>query len=484
MANKNTDSTKKEGSLPVVFSKDEMNLAEFPFSLLSRRAKANQKTIEINQQVKDQEGRIIKQEWVVTGSDKYGLPLAIDEDVYIALMQLYKENDFKSRRVHFSRYELVHAMGKELSKGSYDRVEEAFNRLVSVTIVSKNAFWDNKGEAYVSKAFHLFDSYSLYNERLTGREREQQSLPRSNIVMSEFLFDSIKAGYIKNLDARFYFSLDTPLSKRLYRYLDKKRYQKTRFEISLLKLASLLPVQDQYISQIKRRLERPHNELIEKGFLKSVIYEKIKRSDGEKIIYVFPRVPSLKHRQKDIAGTDMPDQPGISEEKISLRRQLIERGITETVAAGLVEKYPTEQIEKQIEVFDCLLKADSPLLEQNPPGFLRKAIENNYIPPQEYAREAAKREKKEAEEVRIKEAERKRQAAIEEELVNWDKVPPAERVKGFVDFWIEGERFKRGNPPTAEEIEAKIKEQVSDLPRTEEERRQYLALEHTLEKYF
>ena len=485
MASKNADSTNKKGSLPVVFSKDEMNLAEFPFTLLSRRAKATQKTIEINQQVKDQEGRIIKQEWVVTGSDKYGLPLAIDEDVYIALMQLYKENDFRSRRVHLSRYELIHTiMGKEITKGSYDRVEEAFNRLVSVTIVSKNAFWDNKGEAYVSKAFHLFDSYSLYNERLTGREREQQSLPRSNVVMSEFLFDSIKAGYIKNLDTKFYFSLDTPLSKRLYRYLDKKRYQKTRFEIGLLKLAALLPVQDQYISQIKRRLKRPHNELIEKGFLKSVTYKETKHSDGEKIIYAFPRVPSLRHRQKYVVGTDTPDQLEISEEKISLRRQLIKRGITETVATGLVEKYPTDQIEKQIEVFDCLLEADSPLLEQNPAGFLRRAVEDNYMPPQEYAREAAKRETKEAEEARIKEAERKRQAAIEEELVNWDKIPPAKRVKGFLDFWIEGERLKRGNPPTVEEIEAKIKEQVSDLPRTAEERRQYLAREHTLEKYF
>ena len=57
-------------------------------------------------------------------------------------------------------------------------------------------------------------------------------------------------------------------------------------------------------------------------------------------------------------------------------------------------------------------------------------------------------------------------------------------MKGFVDFWIEGEKIQRGRLPTAEEIEVKVKEQVNDLPQTEEERRQYLAREHTLEKYF
>ncbi len=484
MADKNANFTEKEEGLPVVLSKDEMNLAEFPFTLLSRRARADQKTIEVSQQIKDREGRTIKQEWIVTGSDKYGLPLAIDEDIYIALMQLYKEDDFSSRSVYFSRYEMLRIMGKETSKRGYDRVEEAFNRLVSVTIVSKNAFWDNKARMYVSRAFHLFESYSLYDERFTGREREQQSLPLSNIVMSELLFDSIGSGYIKNLDIKLYFSLDTPLSKRLYRYLDKKRYQKTRFEIGLLKLAALLPIQDQYPSQVKRRLDRSHNELIEKGFLKSAIYKETRNSDGEKVVYVFPRASLSKQRGKYISGADASDQSEMSEVKTYLRQQLIERGITETVATGLVEKYTVEQIEKQIEVFDCLLKAESPLLEKNPPGFLRKAIEDDYVPPQEYVRETAKQEKRETEEARIAEAERKRQAAVEEELANWDKVPPAERVKGFVDFWIEGEKIKKGSPPTTEEIKAKVKEQVNDLPNTEEERRQYLTREHTLEKYF
>jgi len=57
-------------------------------------------------------------------------------------------------------------------------------------------------------------------------------------------------------------------------------------------------------------------------------------------------------------------------------------------------------------------------------------------------------------------------------------------VKGYVGFWAEVEKMKRGGLPTAEEIAAKVEEQVNNLPQTEEERRQYLAREHPLEEYF
>lgn len=467
MTNQNNISVKE--NMSVVIGKDEMNLAEFPFTLLSRRAKVGQNTIEVSQQVRDPRGRIVKQEWVVTGGDKYGLPLAVDEDVYIALMQLYEETDFKEKRVFFSRYQILSMIGKETSKKGYDRIEGALNRLVSVTIVSKNAFWDNNAKRYVSKIFHLFESADLYEEMPGRKKSDQQALPLSNVVMSEFLFDSIKAGYIKNLNTRLYFSLRTPLSKRLYRYLDKKKYQKSIFEIELLKLAALLPIQDKYPSQIRRRLDRVHAELMEKGFLKSVSYEKTKDRDKEKVIYTFPQMFLTGGKKGEVTT--------------SLKQKLIERRIAAPVAAKLVENYPDQRIEKQIEVFDWLVEKNSHSLGKNPPGFLRKAIEDNYATPSEYINEMGQRERKKAENAKKAEAERKRQAAIEDELANWDKITPKKRVEGFINFWIQGERLNKGEPPTPEEIEAKRREQIAALPQTEEARRQYLDLEHTIEKY-
>ena len=120
--------------------KDEMNLAEYPFTLLTRRVSENQKTIEVQQQVRTETGEVITQSWVVTGSDRYGLPLAIDEDIYIALMKILKDGGFRDRTIPFTRYQILRILGKDISKREYDRIQQSLDRLVGTTITSKNAF--------------------------------------------------------------------------------------------------------------------------------------------------------------------------------------------------------------------------------------------------------------------------------------------------------------------------------------------------------
>lgn len=395
-----------------IITKEEMNLAEFPFTLLSHRTSENQKTIEIDQKIRDRNGRIINQKWIVTGSDKFGLPLAADNDIYLALMQIFKENGFESRQVYFTRYQLLKTMDQIPSKQTYKMVERALDRMISVTVKSENAFWDNRAKTYVTKAFHLFDSYDLYDERNRNYDYIQPGLPLSNVVMSEFLFNSIKSSYIKSLDIGFYFTLQTPLTRRLYRFLDKKKYHKNVYEIDIMSLSSLMPLHDPYLSQIKRRLEKAHQELIDKGYLKNVVYNKNQGSGQEIVVYVFE-------------DSSLPVQPELnlefnildSENTNIILQKLIDRGITRAVAQQLTTNYSAEQIENQIEAFDWLTTKKSPLLERNPAGFLRKAIEENYQVPSDYLREKKrelakqkKEQEKEAEQSRLEEIQRQVEA--------------------------------------------------------------------------
>lgn len=407
MDKKNNSNKKAITSIDYV-TKEEMNLAEFPFTLLSYRTSENQKTIEIEQKTHDRNGRLINQRWIVAGSDKFGLPLAIDNDIYLALMQIFKENGFENRQVYFTRYQLLKTMDQIPSRQTYKMIERTLDRLISVTVKSENAFWDNRAKTYVTKAFHLFDSYDLYDERSRDYDETQPGLPLSNVVMSEFLFNSIKSSYIKSLDIGFYFTLQTPLTRRLYRFLDKKKYHRSVYEIDILGLASLMPLQDRYSSQIKRRLEKSHQELIDKGYLKSVAYKKNPNGTQEMIVYVF-KEPSF------------PEQPELnfefnalgSENVGSILQKLIDRGITKVVAQQLATNYSVEEIENQIEAFDWLTMKKSPLLERNPAGFLRKAIEENYEVPTDHQREKKrelakqkKKQEKEIEQSRLEEIQR------------------------------------------------------------------------------
>ena len=268
---------------PIILGKDEMNLAEYPLSILTHRVPRNRKTYSFTQRITDHQGTIIKQSWSVLGSDKYGLPTPYDDDVLIALLYYYKEQKPQGKKIHFSLYKLCQIMQKALSKREYDRMRDSLNRLTSTTIVATNCFYDNLAKSWVSEAFHLFDRYKLYQER-KGRAASPHL---SFVEMSAFFHQSVAvANYIKDLNLGIYYSLALPISKRLFRYLDKNRYKKNRYEEAVMRMASKLPLTYAYPSQVKQKLARAHEELLRHGYLANVTYD-VTREGEDKVIYDF-----------------------------------------------------------------------------------------------------------------------------------------------------------------------------------------------------
>jgi Replication initiator protein A len=269
--------------VPVVLGKDEMNLAEYPFSVLTHRIPRHRKTYSFTQRITDHQGTVIKQSWSVLGSDKYGLPTPYDDDVLMALLYCYKEHKPQGKKIHFSLYKLCQIMQKTLSMREYDRLRDSLNRLTSTTIVATNCFYDNLAKSWVSEAFHLFDRYKLYQER-KGRAASPYL---SFIEMSEFFYRSVAvANYIKDLNLGIYYSLALPISKRLFRYLDKNRYKKRRYEEAIMRMARKLPLTYAYPSQVKQKLVRAHEELLRHGYLTNVTYG-LTHEGEDKLIYEF-----------------------------------------------------------------------------------------------------------------------------------------------------------------------------------------------------
>ena len=281
--------------IPEFLGKDEMNLAEYPFSLLTHRTPSHLKTYTFTQDIIDGNGKTISQTWSILGSDKFGLPTPYDDDVILALLYCYKDQNFERRKIHFTLYKLCHIMQKTPSKREYDRIRESLNRLTSTTIEALNCFYDNDAKSWVNETFHLFDRYRLYQER-KGRG---SSLPLSFIEMGEVFHRSVAvANYIKNLDLDTYYNLSLPTSKRLFRYLDKNRYNKSRYEESIMKMARKLPLSYAYPSQIKQKLARAHDELLKKGYLGNVTYSNSRKGE-EKVVYQFIS-QSEKNARKDV----------------------------------------------------------------------------------------------------------------------------------------------------------------------------------------
>src|SRR3954453_24045588 len=87
--------------------RDELNLAEFPITLLADRVPDGCKTLVFEDTVFDQQANsVVTRRLTITGSDRSRLPTAVDDEILVALIQLTKLKHFESRRANFTRYGL------------------------------------------------------------------------------------------------------------------------------------------------------------------------------------------------------------------------------------------------------------------------------------------------------------------------------------------------------------------------------------------
>ena len=243
--------------------RDEMNLAEFPISVLTDRVPNGLKTLEFEAGG----GKL-----VVTGSDAYGLPTAMDADVIIGLVQLTKlRNDFTDPSVTFTRYELLRLLGWPDRGEDYRRLEESLHRWVGVTLRYDEAWWDNDIKCRVDASFHILESVVIVDQavRQKLRARDRQEPPPSQFTWNRIFFKSCQAGNLKRLDLETYFALKSAVTKRMYRFLDKRFYSRAdwTFDLHEFALGHVGLSRNYTAAKIKEKIQPALEELEAVGFL-------------------------------------------------------------------------------------------------------------------------------------------------------------------------------------------------------------------------
>ena len=397
-----------------VIGKDEMNLCEYPMSVITRKPKAGKRVLKHSEEKELPNGKKLLMKWVIEGSPEHGLPTPFDNGVYLALLYLWKQQGCENPLVSFTRFQLCQVMGLKPGGSSYQNILNALRRLTSMRVEAENTFWDKKNKKYPLVNFGLIDSFILYTEK--------DDKTKSFVRFSDTLYNSLMAGYIKNIDLTLYFSLKNPVARQLFRYLDKKRLGKYQFEISLCKLAYNHLGFDRDIhkkaSKIKRSLEPAHKELIDCGFLGAIEYTPMKNTRYEKIVYKF-------QQQKKLKGIDTP-----------LVRDMVEVGVTEAVARQVIKEYPECRIRSQIEALPYR-KAE------NPAAVLMASIKGNWTIPKTIADEY----KQEMQSVAVQKEEEEKKAHREQVkayIKSLSKEEDEELTKRAIELaWKEGRKIFR-----------------------------------------
>jgi hypothetical protein len=254
--------------------RDNMNLAEVPITLLADRVPKGVGTLVF----KTAHGQV-----TVSGSSKYGLPLAGDADIIVGLIYLTKrENDFTNPKVNFNRCELIELMGWKKTGGNYKRLDEGMQRWVGTTLEYENSWYNNTVKRTTDATFHILESVVVYDRELRRHARTmQRELPLSQFVWNGIFFESCQTNYVKKLDINTYFSLHSSISRQMMRFLDKRLYIRKDLTFGLREFAwENVGLSRNYSDlDLRKKLKVGFDELLDVGFLKLAEFISVRRGE-------------------------------------------------------------------------------------------------------------------------------------------------------------------------------------------------------------
>jgi hypothetical protein len=390
--------------------RDEMNLVEFPITLLTDRVPKEQTEAVYQDEIFDERtGRTLSRKLTITAGN-HGLTTPVDDEIILALIQLTKlKNNFTNRKVEFTRHELVQLLGWSVGGAKYERIEVALDRWTSVHLKYENAWRDNRTKTWTSKeAFHIIDKYELNDTRIAS---DQLDLIPSYIVWGEDIFESFQAGYLKPLDYDACMGLSNSTAKRMYRFLDKRFHHKPDWTFDLKELAHEhigLGRHYEGPAHLKRNLQPAIAELEAIDFLELMPEgERFQKNGRDWKIRLIQKAPAL-------APSAPPALPP-AEQEPPLVAELVKRGVSTDVARKLVQESDAEVIRLQIDILDFRLAGKKAGKIDDPAAWLVAAIRHPHTPPKDYVSPAERQQAEQARQAEERQAAEDRRRQKEEE---------------------------------------------------------------------
>lgn len=284
---------------------DELNIARLSLISVQERIPQGYRDWSVELEDGDRRYRVTCQ-----AMPEYGVPHGIDTDITAALVNLYIDQGSPADgSVTCTPYQLLKMAGLDTSGRYYAALEESLKRLTTTNYFIAEGWRDHPRRRWTNVNFRYID-------RLEFSSGEAGRLDASSILkitLPQEIARSVRSGYIKPLDLSFMQTLKRPPTRALYRLLDSQRRDPEHpevvamsYEVGLMEWAEACKIVTDRPSLAQRTLDAAHEELLDKGFLKSVEY--VGRGKKKVLRYTFgeafiPPDPLLVQRLADIGIT-------------------------------------------------------------------------------------------------------------------------------------------------------------------------------------
>ena len=224
--------------------------------------------------------------WRVLPSPEDRMPGTFDQDVYIELLRRFNEADEPADgAISFTLHAFLRAMGRRVDGRTYEQLRSALGRFERTTLESQGAYESMAGGGRSDVRFTLLTAVAVERRRTKDREQLLLFHPISTaepgvarVVLSAVVRENLAADHVVSLSAPCYWSLASPVARRLYRLLEVARAEeRLTWRIALDKLAEQMPLAQRYPSHLQRVLQPAHDMLVAAGVLRNAVIRQQQR---------------------------------------------------------------------------------------------------------------------------------------------------------------------------------------------------------------
>lgn len=417
----------------------EFNFIKFPFFDLYRHSKRD--TVEVVDELVLPDGGQQKTLWKVSRLVDSKFPGALAKRVHREVIerivsQLPRPIRNPIRLGSFNS--ICRMLGiNPNSGGNFKSIRDALQDIALAGIRSHSTFFIKNRRAYLNDTFHLYDRVILAGEELP----DGTTADSVYVVLGSWYLENINANYVVPLDFDYYRQLRSTVASRMYELLHHWFFvalqnNQAAVDRRYSTLCAYFPLAPQgNLWKARKQLRDAHKQHVESGYLVDLpAWQPIPNvKDDWRLVYLAgPKaIDEYRRNQKRRIHQEptAPDEnlptaqlllpaaasPLLPDLQKDLMRELVLRGISDSVALPMVQAHAPDLIQKKLEVFDWLIDKRDRRVSQNPAGYLRTSIEKDYAIPSNFTpREERLRQAAEKSALEVAEKKAKAKAAQEQ----------------------------------------------------------------------
>ena len=219
--------------------------------------------------------------WRVLPAPGERLPGTFDQDVYVELLRRFHEAASPvDGALTFTLHAFLRSMGRRVDGRTYEQLRSALTRLERTILESDAVYLDGASGALFTGRLTVLASVHIDRRRLTDLNQltlfstlTNNEPGEARVVISAPLRVNIAAERATTISAPRFFALSSPVARRLYRLLEVARIERgSPWNVSLERLAELLPLVQRYPSHLQRVLQPAHEMLVAAGLLREAVF--------------------------------------------------------------------------------------------------------------------------------------------------------------------------------------------------------------------